>query len=261
MMSQIRYPISYFFKAIKNTVYYLRNKKLILDFFKDYGYIKIKPFNLFKWHHDLFLFTGQDELGEKVFIKLTRLRRILKNENQAYKRLMKNDFLKSHLIEHRRYIKKGPYKALILKHSNGIVLNENWLINNINKLEILIKIVDEFKKMSLVHRDIKLDNFIYENDTIKIFDFSFMIDKTNKHKLKEIDLSNHKNVLKLIDLGVNYKPSPLKWDDYYSLHIIFKNVLRNMDKSLSLEQKKVLLQYQEECKKKMDVNTYTILKF
>lgn len=260
-MSKIKYIVSYCFRAVKNTVFYLEHRNFILSFFKDYEYVKIKPFNLFKWHHDLFLFTGEDNQGEKVFIKLTKLKRILKNENQAYKKLIKNGFLKNHLIERRRYIKKGPYKALILKHSSGVALDENWLVNNINELGVLIKIVDEFKKLSLVHRDIKLDNFIYENDTIKIFDFSFMIDKTTRHRLKEIDLSNRKNMLKLIDLGENYKPSPFKWDDYYSLYVIFKNVLKNMGESLSLEQKKVLLQYQEECKKKINVNTYTILKF
>ena len=92
---------------------------------------------------------------------------------------------------------------------------------------MLVKIVDEFNSMSLIHRDIKLDNFIYDGGQIRIFDFTFMIEKSNKTKLKELDLSSRENILKLMDLGHNYKPNPLTWDEYYSLYIIFSKLLIN----------------------------------
>lgn len=168
--------------------------------------------------------------------------------------------MKEHLIDRKKFIKKDAYKALILNKAKGVTLNEDWAINNIEKLSVLIKIIDEFKLLSLVHRDIKLDNFIYENGAIKIFDFSFMIDKTEKRKLKEIDLKKHDNMLKLIYLGNFYKPEPFKWDDYYSLYIIFNKLLINKSSNLSIEDKNILSTYKEECYTKIGTNSYSILK-
>ena len=242
-----------------NFLFYFKEKKFIVKFFGDHGYSKIQPFNISKWHHELFLFTGKANNGDEVFIKLTKLGTILKNGNRAYKKFVKNNFLKHHLIERKKFVKRDGYKALILNRAKGVVLDEDWAIKNIEKLDVLIKIVDEFKALSLVHRDIKLDNFIYENGAIKIFDFSFMIDKTEKRKLKEIDHSDHENMLKLVDLGIYYKPNPLKWDDYFSLYVIF-NKLLNSKYNLSIEQKTTLNEYKEVCKAQIGTNTYSLLK-
>lgn len=259
-MAILKHYLRLIYNAVKNRVFYFKKKRFIHGFFKENGYEKIKPFNLVKWHHDLYLFTANDKNREEVFIKLTNLPRILKNENRAYKKLQNNNYLKNHVIDHKGYIKKEGYKALILKRANGAILSEDWMINHIDQLDALIKIVDEFRSLSLVHRDIKLDNFIYEEGSIKVFDFSFMIDKTEKRKLKEIDLSSGENVVKLVDLGIYYKPEPLKWDDYYSLYVIFDKLLKNNHKSLSDKEKEILIKHKEACKTKIGTNTYSILK-
>lgn len=248
------------YREVKNRRFYLNNKKFIHGFFQENGFYSTKPFNLNNWHHDLYLFTAIAKDGSPVFIKLTNLPRILKNENRAYKKLRKNPFLKGHIIEHKGYIKKGGYRALILKRANGQVLTEEWAYRNVEKLGTLIKIVDEFTALSLVHRDIKLDNFICEDGSIKVFDFSFMIDMTEKNKLKEIDLSENENMIKLVTMGVGYKPSPLKWDDYYSLYVVFKQLLKNKPSALTLENKGLIERYIKECSNKIDTNSYTILK-
>ena len=247
-------------RTLKNRRYYSKKRKFVHSFFKEFGYKKVKPFNLDKWHHDLDLFTAMDKFGDEVFVKFTKLERILKNEYLTYQIFQQNTLLKNHVIEYKEYITSKGFSALVLKRSKGIVLTEDWMIKNIEKLSALIKIVDEFKSLSLVHRDLKLDNFIYEGGNIKIFDFSFMIDKTEKRKLKEIDLTSRENMLKLVNLGMFYKPAPLKWDDYYSLHIIFISLLKNKSLILSLEKKEILTQYIEECKGKIGTNSYTILK-
>ncbi|WP_424004031.1 hypothetical protein [Maribacter sp. IgM3_T14_3] len=259
-MALLRNLLTAVYRNLKNGRFYLKNKKFIVGFFKENGYHQIKTFNLSKWHHDLYLFTAVDKVGDPVFIKFTNLPRILKNENRAYKKLQKNDFLKDHLIEHKGYIKKDGYKALILKRANGIVLNEEWAYQNIDKLGDLIRIVDEFTGLSLIHRDIKLDNFIYENGHIKVFDFSFMIDMTEDKKMKEIDLSNNDNMMKLVTMGVSYKPAPLKWDDYFALHVVFNFLLNNKLSTISLENSNLLEQYLKEVSDKINTNSYTILK-
>ncbi len=259
-MSFPRYYLSLIYRTIKNQIFSVKNKSFIHGFFNENGYHQIKPFNLSKWHHDLYLFTAEDKKGNPVFIKLTNLPRILKNENRAYKKLQKNSYLKKHLIEHKGYIKKDGYKALILKRANGVVLNEEWAIKNVTELHTLIKIVDEFTALSLIHRDIKLDNFIFEDGNIKVFDFSFMIDMTEDKKLKEIDLTNNENMIKLITMGIGYKPAPLKWDDFYALHVVFNSLVKNKSLNITLEQKDMISCYVEECKAKIGTNNYTILK-
>lgn len=259
MTSLLKNLLGPLYRTTKNRIFYLKKKRFIHQFFEENGYTQIKPFNLNKWHHHLYLFTAEDESGEEVFIKLTNLPRILKNENRAYKKLKKNEFLKNHLIEHKGYIKKEGYKALILKRADGIVLNEEWAYQNINELAKLISIVDEFTALTLIHRDIKLDNFIYEDGYIKVFDFSFMVDMTEKNKLKEIDLTKKENITKLMTMGVGYKPAPLKWDDYYSLQVVFEKLLKNKEHVFSLEQERVLNQYIAQCSEKIESNSYTIL--
>lgn len=259
-MSFVRHYIGHFLRVKDNVVFYLRKRKFVLDFFKECGYTRIKPFNFFKWHHNLFLFTAMNGYGDSVFVKLSKIKRVIKNENKAYKKLRKNAFLENHIIEHKEYIKKNGYKALVLKQANGTVLNEDWMVDNIEQAGTLIKIVDQFSAMSLVHRDVKLDNFIYDEGRIKIFDFSFMIDKSEKGKLKEIDLSSRRNMLKLMDLGNNYKPEPLKWDDYYSLYIIFVRFFKKNKNKLADEQIVMVENYIKECSKKVGSNNYTILK-
>lgn len=259
-MSLVRYYLGPTVRIFKNLFFYFKKRKFIQEFLGDYGYLKVKTFNFHKWHHGLYLFTATDKNGEEVFIKLTKLDRLLKNENRAYKKLKSNDFLKNHVIKHKGYLKKNGYKALILKRANGVVLSEDWMLKNINLLGTLIKIVDEFNSMSLIHRDIKPDNFIYENGQIKVFDFSFMVDKTDKRKLKEIDLTDPINMLKLQDLGIHYKPEPLKWDDYYALRVIFNDLIKNKSSKISLEEKNILSQYVEECEVKIGTNSYSIIK-
>jgi len=259
-MSFLKYYLSLIYRTIKNRVYYIKNRSFIHELFQENGYQEIKPFNLSKWHHDLYLFTAIAKDLDPVFIKITNLPRLLKNENKAYKKLQKNKYLVNHLIEHKGYIKKNGYRALVLKRAKGIVLNEEWAANNIGELNTLIRIVDEFKSLSLVHRDIKLDNFIYEDGSIKIFDFSFMIDKTQKGKLKEIDLSDKKNILKLMDLGIHYKPAHFTWDDYYSLYVILNSLQKKGAKNLSKEGMNELSLLVRECKEKINTNTYSVMK-
>ncbi len=210
------------------------------------------------WHHNLYLFTAEDRNGDKVFIKLTNLPRILKNENRVYKKLRKDPFLKDHIIDRKAYLKKNGFKALVLKRSNGIVLNEQWAWNNMEKLHALIKIVDGFAQLSLIHRDIKLDNFIYEEGEIKVFDFSFMIDRSGKVKLKEIDLSVEDNITKLKTMGIGYKPESLRWDDYYALHVVFEHLAKNIPSNIPLEKKELLSQYTAECKDKIGTHWYSV---
>ncbi len=259
-MSFVKYYINFCLLTISNFLFYLKNKKEISSALKEHGCTDVKPFKMYRWHHDLYLFTAYNKLKNKVFVKFSLKKGILKNENRAYKILEKNEFFKNHMIRRDNYIKKESLKFLILNHSDGVVLSEDWLLENPHKSGSLIKIVDELSSMSLIHRDIKLDNFIFEEGEIKIFDFTFMIDKTNSRKIKEIDLSTRQNMIKLLDLGIYYKPEAYMWDDYYSLYVIFKRFFKKNKHKLSDDAKDLFIKYLDECKEKIGTNSYSILK-
>ena len=90
---------------------------------------------------------------------------------------------------------------MVIDFLEGETLSETWMLNNIDNLPILIKIVEEINNLFLIHRDIKLDNFIIHNNQIKIFDFTFMLQTNSETNLKELDLDQKSNLTMLMDLG------------------------------------------------------------
>lgn len=246
---------------ISNFSFYFKNKKEIAKFLSNKGISKIKPFNITKWHHQVYLFTGINELGYDLFIKLSSEKGFLDNESNAYTILESNTTLKKHLINKEGFFKTEQLDYLILRKAQGITLTNQWLLENINATKTLINIIDSLTDLKLIHRDIKLDNFIFENDEVKIFDFTFMVSNDEKYNLKEIDLSKRSNVFKLMDAGINYKPSVFVWDDFYSLKTVLENAfIKQSTKKLENKDKAIILKQIEYCNKKLNSNSYTILK-
>lgn len=253
--------VNIWIRLISNLLFYYKNKKEISNFLSNKGISKIKPFNLTKWHHQVYLFTGTSKLDGDLFIKLSTDKGFLDNENNAYNILESDSILKKHLINKVGFIKTEKLDILILKQSHGITLTNHWFLEHINATITLINIVERLTILRLIHRDLKLDNFICENNEIKIFDFTFMISNDKNLNLKEVDLNVRDNVFKLMDVGINYKPSIFIWDDFYSLKIIFNNAFFNQKtKKLSDKEKEFITEKINYCKEKCNTNTYTILK-
>ena len=149
---------------------------------------------------------------------------------------------------------------MVIDFLEGETLSETWMLNNIDNLPILIKIVEEINNLFLIHRDIKLDNFIIHNNQIKIFDFTFMLQTNSETNLKELDLDQKSNLTMLMDLGDELKPSIYRWDNYYSFFIFFNKFFKKNKEKLSEEEFFLIISYIEKCKEKINSNSYSILK-
>jgi hypothetical protein len=78
--------------------------------------------------------------------------------------------------------------------------------------------------------------------------------------LKELDLDQKSNLTMLMDLGDELKPSIYRWDDYYSMYMIFNKFFKKNKEKLSEEEFFLIISYIEKCKEKINSNSYSILK-
>ena len=121
---------------------------------------------------------------------------VLSNENEAYSILGDISVLDKYLIKRIQFFNFKPFDFLVIDFLEGETLSETWMLNNIDNLPILIKIVEEINNLFLIHRDIKLDNFIIRNNQIKIFDFTFILQTNSETNLKELDLDKYNKISK-----------------------------------------------------------------
>ena len=90
----------------------------------------------------------------------------------------------------------------------------------------MINIIIHIQRNNIIHRDIRLDNFLFKiNDNkinIYLIDFIFCIGvKDSKKYFQELELNN-KNLNILKGLGGGLNPKMHYWDDAYSLMQICK---------------------------------------
>ena len=81
------------------------------------------------------------------------------------------------------------------------------------------------KERKVIHRDLKLDNFMICKNKIKIIDFTFANSLDKNSNFKELDISKNENYLILKGLGPD--PKDLQWND--AIAII--NILNSMPNS------------------------------
>jgi len=211
---------------------------------------KVRFFNFLNWHNGYCYFKGI-YLGKEVFVKVDTKLHLLINDKIAYdlcKDVMQDDLVK--VIHHSL---ESKIQFIAYSFIDSIELDESILLNNIDYLDDIVRILCNLSKLDIIHRDIKLDNFLVSNNKLKIIDFTFANSNTQKD-FKEIDVENSFNCFLLEFLGAGLNPSPFVWDDYYS----FYTILKKIEEGVSISHKEKLNACLKEIQKSIGKNKYSI---
>ncbi len=76
----------------------------------------------------------------------------------------------------------------------------------------LVTIYNDLIEVGVMHRDIRPENFIVVNGLIKLFDFQYAIDSTNRCEYNHLI----ENTTEIMSLGSDFRYNRFAWSDYYS---------------------------------------------
>ena len=206
MLQNLKIKLS---KIVRNSFLYISSINLIKKDLIDINLSQLKPIKITSWHHGYMYFKGYLD-NTKVFIKVDTKYFLFSNEIKVRDVFNKNvDFTK--LILH----KKGGYEYLFFDFINYEILNIDFIKEKgvYFVLSEVLSIIKKINNEGVLHRDIKLDNFIIIGNKIVLNDYVFSI--SNKIKgFKEVNL-NPQGLKLLEDLN---KSNKLYWDDMESLY-------------------------------------------
>lgn len=193
----------------------VKNIKIIMKCFYENRIEKIRLFNFFDWHFKCAYFSGK--IGNNtVFIKIDLNGDMLCNEKIFYDMFLD----KIDLVPLISFFDGGEnLKILVLDFIDGKVLEKTDIIENPQLLGSIFNIIKTINCTGVIHRDIKLDNFIISFNRVYIIDFVYCC-KIGSHF--EEDIFNHlesnkKNYQALKSLGVGVKLGDFIWNDFYSM--------------------------------------------
>ena len=216
-------PIINFVFKMNKFFYFSLKYYLIKTSIKDSGLKNISIFKYNKWHHGFCYFIAFKK-GKKVFIKVDTKFRILENEKYFYNNL--EDELSPYLVKMHDFHKTKYVDFIVFDFlESSQELNEELLLNNLRYLEEIIFILKTIKSKKIIHRDIKLDNFMIVHNKIKIIDFTFSNSFLCQSSFKELNLSSKKNYFILKGLGLGLNPKDFIWNDFISMQNIINNIL------------------------------------
>lgn len=182
----------------------------------------IEPYFISNWHHGFAYFIGKLN-GQKVFIKTSDKFPYLCNDIIAEK-ILKDKVLTPKVLG---IISLDKFELVIFEFIEGRTLNPHDLISNPRIVSQLITIINEINNSGVIHRDIKLNNFLIDKDkNIYIIDFTFSISIDKNLHFKELDESNKEEVKILKSIGEDDKPSLYHWNDMFSLNKIIERTLK-----------------------------------
>lgn len=232
---------------IKNILLYLLYYRAIKKLLIKNDYKKIQVYNFSHWHFGYAYFIGQRS-NEKFFIKVDTKLCLLENDVRVYK--LADKVLKKYLIKIDNYFLLDDMQIIVYDFMDETIeLTEEYLLKNESFIEEMILILNSLKKLEIIHRDIKLDNFLIANKKIKILDFTFSNSKNISLGFKEFELNMY-NCRVLAALGDGLNPQPFVWNDFYAL----KNILLNLEKKFNMNISKYMQELNVE-----DTITYKVV--
>ena len=181
---------------------------------------KISAFKFLNWRNGYCYFKGM-YLEKEVFVKIDVKMHLLSNDKLVYD--LCKDVMKDDLVEILHYSLDSEIQFVVYEFFNSNELDENILLNELKYLDDIFRILNNLSKAGIIHRDIKLNNFLVSKGKLKIIDFTFSNSNTHKD-FKEVDVNISYNCFLLEFLGAGLNPSPFLWDDYFSFYCILKSL-------------------------------------
>lgn len=242
-------------QILNNTIFLFLNYFKIINEIKKLSVNNIKIFHFKNWHHGYCYFTGHIN-DKKIFIKVDTQLHLLENEVLFYK--IFNDEMSDYLVPLINYSVDKQIQIVLFEFVYGEELSESVLSKNKYLLNEIYTLLMMINKKGIIHRDIKLDNFLFVNNKIKIIDFTFVNSIRQNYKFKELNLNNKYHVMILKLLGRPLKPAIFEWNDFYSITKVIKSILINQQNELDYETKEYFLKYSEKFNLHVFENSYKL---
>ncbi len=233
MLEKLRNKGSFYLRIVKHLIVLFKIFRKLRKMFTEKELENVRPYKLRNWHHGFLYFTAIFN-QKKVFLKVDTQYFMIKNEEAFYNIFGRE--LKEYLVPMAFCYYRSSFQVLSTEYFSASELQVDEL--NEENLKSILLIVDNIYSYNVIHRDIKLSNFLISDGRLKIIDFSFCIDLHNK-KFKEIDLSLEKNIETLKGLNQGLKPCDLQWNDYYSLSAILSQHKELIDENVFFKYKKI----------------------
>ena len=241
-MVKYKYKLIKVFDEIVKFFYYLRHYQQIRKVLNDNFITNVKVFNFRQWRIGCGYLIGEKD-GEKVFLKIDTQLLMLSNEKLFYDIMEKkigDNLLKMHFFHDSKTLQVACFSYV----ENSRELTERDIIGNPNYLIDLINILKKINKESIIHRDVKLDNFLISDGKLKIIDF-FFCQRLNKTYEKltydddfiELNMNDDFQRNILIRLGDKYRPDYLSWNDFLAMSKVLADIKNSNDLSEEYDEK------------------------
>jgi serine/threonine protein kinase len=208
-------------KKLRQIFFTFKHRRPIQAMQKELSLHDLKTFRHDTWHHGYAYFTAYMN-DRPVFIKVDTQFHFLSNEvlaNQLIKDKLKIPDLYAHFIS-------GEFEAVVFEFLPAQLLNARDIFNNPELLEKIFFIIQTMNAQGIIHRDIKLNNFMLANQEVFIIDFTFATSKHSHLRFKELDARVKSQRKILNSLGDGHNPSHWVWNDFLSMNHILEEMIQ-----------------------------------
>jgi serine/threonine protein kinase len=247
-----------FVKLSRSIFFYTIYFKKLHHILKQINVERLKLFRFIDWHDGYAYFVAYKD-GKKVFIKMDLFLQFLGNEYLSFKTL-KN---KVNLLPIKEIYTIDGYQVLVSPFVEGKNLTESDLIEKPDLLNDIFNILETINNQGIIHRDIRLENFMLINAELYIIDFTFACGlprSSVKNDFKRLSLNSPPQKKILRNLGAKINPSEYVWNDFYSVDQIIKRMLKN-NKDMSQEVRVLIEKYKVKFERaaKLPHTTYSLV--
>lgn len=165
-------------------------------------------------------YSAETQKGKKIFIKASADAHLVKSEYWANRHLHALD--PEHFVEAIAYHERRPFAFCATAFEPGTPLLtyiENHELTEAEKINILEKVYAIFctlRKGDVVHRDLHLNQMIYNDGNVKLIDFQYAVSKSD---YREVAYANF-----YILAERNFKYKRYVWDDTNDIILLFETL-------------------------------------